>query len=268
MITDKKETLDPGFSGKAERRMTIRGFRDFIKEETSGWSRQELTWLICGILIITILTIAKSVQAGITWYTPEKLIALTAAVTGCIAAILTGQAKLGAFIFGFINSVLYAYISYRYRYYGEVMVKVLIFMPLNIYGMTCWLRNISEKSSEVIKRSLNLRQKALVTVAVCVATLILGNLLSYMGGNRPYLDAATTVLATTGLILTIARYVQNWILWIILNVISIWLWIIPFYNGEGQPVSILLMWCFYLINSVVMYFRWKRSNDKEGSVGE
>jgi nicotinamide mononucleotide transporter len=252
---------------KPHNRMAIRSFRDILHEETTGWSVPEILWLLGGITCITILTVLKSQNGEVVWYSPQKITELVAAITGCIAAILTGKAKLGAFIFGFINSVLYAYISYHYKYYGEVMVKVLIFMPLNIYGMTCWLKNIDSVECEVIKRTLDLRNKIIIGMAVCIATVSLGLLLSYIGGNRPYIDATTTVLATTGLILTINRYVQNWILWIVLNVISIWLWIIPFYKGEGQPVAILLMWCFYLTNSIVMYRRWKhRTQDLQKEI--
>ncbi len=267
-LLNMKQTYKSNKSAPLKKKMIIRGIKDFIKEETSCWSTAEVIWLITGILIITFLTILKSINDDECWYTTEKLISLTAAITGCTAAILTGQAKLGAFIFGLINSVLYAYISYKYKYYGEVMVKVLVFMPLNIYGMTCWLRNISNTNMEVIKRSLNFKNKITVVGSVITGTIVLGLILTYIGGKRPFIDASTTVLATTGLILTIKRYIQNWILWILLNIISIWLWVIPFYKGEGQPVAILLMWLFYLANSLIMYVRWKRQYEQKDEMTE
>ena len=247
---------------KQTEKVSIKSFRDFIHEETSGWNRTELAWLIGGVTVISLLTIMKLNPDNNRLFTTEFLVSLTAAVTGCIAAILTGKGKLGAFVFGLINSVLYAYISYKYKYYGEVCVKVIIFIPLNIYGIFCWIRNISTKDYEVVKRSLGINNIILVTTTVIIATLITGYILEQIGGKRPYIDATTSILATTGLILTIKRYSQNWLLWILLNILSIWLWIIPFYKGEGQPVAILLMWCFYLINSIVMYIRWNKKSYK------
>lgn len=218
-----------------------------IKREFAGWHKFDLSWMVFSLVVIFCLSISK-----------DSYIAIIAAMTGCLAAIFTGVGKLGAFVFGLINSLLYGYISYKYQYYGEVMVKAFVFIPLNIYGFITWKANFSDRDKEVIKRSLSVYQRLMIAIALVVVTSIYGCLLSLLNGKLPFFDGFSTILAVVALILCVQRYREHWILWIIINCVNIYLWIAPFIDGRGKPIAILLMWIFYLFNSIIMYFRWKK----------
>jgi len=234
------------------------GIRDLLREETSGWSAGELFWLGFSVTAISALSLVFSISRGIPLLSGEFVMSLAAAVLGCLAAVFTGQGKLGAFVFGFMNSVLYGLISFGYGYYGEVMVKFLVFIPLNVYGFTVWIRHINPLGNEASKRSLSLKGRLWLVFAVSLLTGGYGVLLSFLKGYYPFWDGFTTIMATVALVLCIMRYSEHWILWMIINAVSVGLWAAPFLDGRGQPVAVLLMWCFYLINSVVMYIRWLR----------
>lgn len=247
----------PGISFKGRR-----GFREVLRElfreETTGWQRNELIWLGFSVGMITVISAAYSLSRGLSLLSGDFLISLGAAVLGCLAAIFTGQGKLGAFVFGFLNSVLYGLISFRYGYYGEVMVKFLVFIPLNIYGFTVWIRHINPLGNETSKRSLSWTGRLYLLLTAILLTGGYGLFLTFLEGQYPFWDGFTTILATMALILCIMRYSEHWILWMIINAVSVGLWVAPFIDGRGKPLAVLLMWCFYLINSAVMYLRWRR----------
>jgi nicotinamide mononucleotide transporter len=222
-----------------------------IKNEFQGWKKTEIAWLIVSISVILFLSLNK-----------DSLLSIIAALTGCLAAIFTGQGKLGAFFFGFINSILYGYISYKYQYYGEVMVKLIVFIPLNIYGFFYWLKHFNYKTHETEKRHLSRKQLLLLIIGLLLASIFYGLGLKLLNGQQPFYDGLSTILATTALLLCIMRFCEHWILWIAINCINIYLWIVPFIDGRGKPIAILLMWCFYLINSIIMYYRWQ-AREKE-----
>ena len=90
--------------------------RKLIKNELSGWKTWEIIWLGLACLIITVLSI----------YWGDNLMGIISATTGVACVVLTGKGKLSAYLFGLINCVLYAIISYKATYYGETMLNLLL----------------------------------------------------------------------------------------------------------------------------------------------
>jgi nicotinamide mononucleotide transporter len=149
------------------------------------------------------------------------------------------------------------------------MVKFLVFIPLNIYGFTVWIRHINPLGNETSKRSLSWTGRLYLLLTAILLTGGYGLFLTFLEGQYPFWDGFTTILATMALILCIMRYSEHWILWMIINAVSVGLWVAPFIDGRGKPLAVLLMWCFYLINSAVMYLRWRRHErlEKEAAQG-
>lgn len=90
-----------------------------------------------------------------------------------------------------------------------------------------------------------------------MAAITGGLLLSRLGGNLPYVDSTSTVLSVVAQILCVRRYREQWLLWIVVNVVTVIMWIFAFWNG-GESVAALLMWSIYLINAVIMYQKWSK----------
>lgn len=220
--------------------------KEIFLREFLGWKRSEVLYLLFSVSFILVLSLSR-----------DSVFSIIAAVTGCFAAILTGQGKLGAFVFGIVNSVLYGYISYKYHYYGEVLLKFLVFIPLNFYGIYSWNKNFSKTTHEAIKRHLTVKKGVYLVLLIAIVSSMLGIFLKFINGNLPFVDAFSTVLAVFALILCIKRYCEHWLLWVVINCVNIYLWIVPFFdNGVQKPYAILLMWIFYLVNSIIMYYRW------------
>ena len=55
-------------------------------------------------------------------------------------------------------------------------------------------------------------------------------------------------------------YTEQWILWIIVDVVTVIMWLIALINGTGS-IAVLLMWCIYLINAVIMYVKWRNETN-------
>ena len=91
----------------------------FIKTEFSGWKPLEVLWLL--IATCTIL--------GLSLYWKDTVVGIISALTGVWCVVLTGKGKVSNFLFGIVNVVLYAYISFHARYYGEVMLNLIYYLP-------------------------------------------------------------------------------------------------------------------------------------------
>ncbi|MFA5624489.1 MAG: nicotinamide riboside transporter PnuC [Bradymonadales bacterium] len=151
----------------------MQGVKKCIINEVSGWKFLEILWLCVACFSI--------ISISILW--KDSMMGIISASTGVIAAICTGKGKLSAYIFGFINTVLYAIISYNAKYYGEVMLNVMYFLPLQFYGFYVWSKHMNAETKEVRKRKMTWKQFMLLVAIVSAATVLYGMFLSASGGR-------------------------------------------------------------------------------------
>ena len=82
-------------------------------------------------------------------------------------------------------------------------------------------------------------------------TLLFIEALKAAGGSSTLLDGTTTITTCAAQLLMILRYREQWLLWIVLNVLSILLW------WEENP-SMRVMYIAYLVNSIYGFYNWTK----------
>lgn len=223
----------------------------FLKNEISGWTTFEKLWLFLATVVIV----------GLAIYWKDSWISFIAAITGVWCVVLTGKGKRSSFIFGTINVIFYAILSFKAKYYGEVMLNMLYYLPTNFIGWFVWAKYMNQQSGEVIKRKLGFKNSCLVYVITLIAIAGYGLILKKMGGNLPYMDSMTTVVSIVAQILLIKRLMEQWILWIAVDIVTVIMWAVHFAQG-GETIATLAMWSVYLINACIMFWRWNKEVKK------
>lgn len=225
----------------------VKKLKRFIESEIKGWSKFDIIWLsICTIVIL-----------GLSVYWRDSIIDIISAITGVWYVILTGKGKRSSFIFGVLNILTYSYVAYQVKYYGEVMLNMLYYLPMNFVGWFVWKKYMDNETGEVIKRSLSKKKSIIIYGATLVGIFVYGLILDKMGGKLPYIDSISTVISVTAQILSIWRLKEQWILWIVVNSVTIFMWGVNFSHGR-ENVSMLLMWGMYLLNAIIMYVSWNK----------
>ena len=125
---------------------------------------------------------------------------------------------------------------------------------------------MDEEVNEVYKKRMTLKQ-SILTAVLCVAGVAgYSVILNMLGGNLPIVDSMSTVLSIVAQILMIKCLMEQWIIWILVDVVSVIMWVAAF-NGEGSSIAVLLMWVVYLANAVIMFIKWYKESKKE-AVGD
>lgn len=225
--------------------------KETIQNEISGWKKWEISWLIFATIIITIVSI----------YLGDTILGILAALTGIICVICTGKGKLSAYVFGLVNTIAYAIIAFQSKYYGEVMLNLIYYAPMQFYGFYVWSKNMNPDTNEVYKKSMTAKNMTILLLIVVILTLAYGTVLQWLSGNLPYVDALSTVASIVALYISIKMYAEQWILWIIIDIITIIMWIVAALNGTGS-IAVLIMWIIYLFNAVIMYFKWRMETNE------
>lgn len=213
------------------------------------WTLFERWWLA----IFTTVT----VYLFFAWH--DSLVGLGASLTGMMCVILTAKGKISNYYFGIVNCVLYAYVAYQSQYYGEVMLNILYFLPLQFIGIHYWRKHVDTRKTDddVIVGWFSWKQRALWVLITILGTVGVGVFLRAIRSELPYVGAFTVILSVIAMVLTVKRVAEQWVLWIVVDVVTIYMWVVSLANG-GNDISVLIMWVAFLTNAFYGFINWVR----------
>lgn len=226
-----------------------------MKKILKGWNSFEVLLLV----IATILILGLSIYWG------DSSIGVIAAVTGVVCVVLTAKGKLSCFVFGVINCITYAYVAYQAKYYGDVMENLLYFLPMQFIGFAMWKKNINKETGEVETEMLSIKNRIILFTISAIAVYLYGLFLKKIGGNLPYMDSLSNILSLVAMYLSVKRYIEQWIMWIIIDIVTIFMWIIAVFSSSGD-ISVLIMWSVYLVNAIYGYIKWSKLYKNRGDI--
>lgn len=221
--------------------------KEFIKNELSGWKKLEVLWLFAACVIIT----------GLSIYWKDTVMGIISATTGVACVVLTGKGKLSAYIFGLVNCVLYAIIAYNAKLYGETMLNAIYYIPMQFVGFYVWNKNMNKENHEVKKIHMKNKTRLLWALAMALGTVIYGLILKAMGDAMPFVDSFTTVSSVIAMIVSVKMFAEQWWIWILVDIFSVYMWWCNFAAGSDN-LATLLMWGVYLGNAIIMCVRWEK----------
>ena len=187
-----------------------------------------------------------------------------AAITGVLCVVLVAKGSILNYLFGLVNVSLYAYISYKASLYGDAALNALYYLPMQFIGWWQWRRRGAAMSAaeagdsgvQVKARRFTWKQRAILFLGCAVAVVAVGFLLKHVGDPQPFKDSTTTVLSIVAQMLMALAFMEQWALWIITNVISVLMWSICVVRGEAHAAVMVIMWVFYLLNSLNGFRVW------------
>ena len=187
-----------------------------------------------------------------------------AGITGVLCVVLVAKGSIWNYAFGLVNVSLYAWISYKAALYGDAGLNALYYLPMQFIGWWQWRKRgaaMSESESagdgvQVKARRLDWSQRVLLVLGCFAAVTAVGFLLKYLGDPQPFKDSATTVLSVVAQALMALAFMEQWALWIITNVISVVMWSVCVLRGEAHAGVMVIMWVFYLLNSINGFRVW------------
>ncbi len=180
------------------------------------------------------------------------LIDMVAAISGMFCVVLCAKGKKSQYIFGVVNVVGYIIVAFLNKYYGEVMLNFLYYLPSQFIGYSLWKKHQNKEANKVVVRRLNLRKSILLLMICSLGIVGYKMVLDILGGNSTLLDSASTIISVVANSLMLLRYREQWLLWIVIDAITVVMWILV---GDYIMVT---MWLVYLINAFNGYYSWTK----------
>jgi nicotinamide mononucleotide transporter len=187
------------------------------------------------------------IQVGPVQTTPVELVAV---FFGLLSVWSMKKESILAFPFGIINVLIYVYICFATKLYAYAGINFFYFV-MSVYGWYNWLR--SGDNEEKIKITECSKQERIWEgLAILVFFVVLWTLLrKYTDSIVPVWDAITTAIYIVGMWLLARKKIENWILWIAGDFISIFL-----FAYEKLFFSSFQFLVFTVI-AVLGYLEWK-----------
>ena len=192
------------------------------------------------------------------------IVGSVAGIAGVLCVVLVAKGSILNYLFGIVNVSMYAYISYKAALYGDAALNAFYYVPMQFIGWWQWRKRgaaMSESEADgagvqVKARRFSWRQRAVLAVGCAAAVIAGGFILRYFGDPQPFKDSTTTVLSIVAQALMALAFMEQWALWIITNVVSVVMWSICVARGEAHAAVMVIMWVFYLLNSLNGFRVW------------
>ena len=213
-------------------------------------------FLIVGVIASNIL---YSVLSGTL-----DIVGSVAGIAGVLCVVLVAKGSIWNYLFGIVNVSMYAFISYKAALYGDAALNAFYYVPMQFIGWWQWRKRGAAMSDseadgagvQVKARRFTWRQRAVLAAGCAAAVIAGGFILRYFGDPQPFKDSTTTVLSIVAQALMALAFMEQWALWIITNVVSVVMWSICVARGEAHAAVMVIMWVFYLMNSLNGFRVW------------
>lgn len=197
------------------------------------------------------------------WGYPMSYIELLGTVSGLAAVWLAARAHIGTWPVSLVNVSAFFVIFFQVNLYSDMLLQIFFF-TMSIYGWINWSgERRKEETVHVLSRHRRLQAAGLSLAAV----FLLGALMSRVHlwwpslfpspAAYPYPDAFTTVASVLAFIWLSRRILENWVLWIAVDVVSVVL-----YALKGIYL-ISLEFAIFLILSVLGLQSWMKIRRQE-----
>lgn len=183
--------------------------------------------------------------------TPILLVQILGAVASLLYLFLLMRERVLCWPFGIVGSLLSVYLFLHAKLYSEA-VLYFFYAVMGVWGWLRWHRRELAHNNPVITRSLAFHLRAIVLTSL-VALGVGYFMTTYTDAQRPVIDAFTTAFSFFATYLQVAKVLESWLYWIVLNVVAIWL-----YQDRALDIYAALI-AIYAVLSVSGYITWRRS---------
>ena len=232
-----------------------------------NWTKYELIYLIGFSILIGAISLTFFDPTKPDWFNWVNVIS---AVSGILCVVLVAKRNILNFPIGIINAITYGYIAFVYNWNGSMILNWFIFLPFQFIGWYYWKDHMSVDLTNVHTKYIKNNQFYIIFVALIIGItfdmMFLRSLPTYVSfinaQNIPILDSISTNFSIVATILMTYRYAEQWMLWIMIDVVTIIMWVYSYVIDGNGALPVLVMWVAFLINAVYGYYMWRSCDNK------
>lgn len=219
------------------------------------WTNFEKILLFGSIVILSIVGL----------YFKSDLLTISCSIVGIVTALLLAKGKNLGQIFGLLITILYSIVSFKNKYYGEVLIYAVLMLPMYIIGIITWINHKNEKTNSVDINNIKKKEWLIVTFIFIGVFVGIYYLLKTFNTNELYLSTISVIASLFAVYLQIRRSKYSFSFYIVNDIILIFLWGVPVVHGNYILFPMMLNPTINLINDSYGFYNWKRTEKIQNS---
>lgn len=215
--------------------------------------KEWLLWL--GSLLIVILSNLVSGSVDV--------LTLVAVCVGITSLIFAAKGNVWAQILMIVFSILYGIISWRFRYWGEMITYLGMTMPMAVWSTITWIRNPSKNGNEVEIQKLNRKHIAglsVFSVAVTAAFYYILHMLDMPNIVFSTISVTTSFLAASLTMLRSSYYALGYAM---NDIVLIVLWVLASLKNPAY-IPVAVNFAIFFLNDLYGFVSWKKREAVQG----
>ena len=201
--------------------------------------------------------IFESLFAQYATYEPlDVTLEITGVVFGLLSVWLAKKNHIGVFPTGMISTSIFVYLLLKWGLVGDMLINAYYF-GMSVYGWVIWSRVNDQQQTTPIARINQQEWRYLLLLFVGSLGFVYGvyQWFGLWNSSTAMIDTLTTAIFFSGMWLMARRKIENWIFWIVGDIISV-----PLYLIKGFSFTSLQYLIFTFI-AIYGYLEWKKILD-------
>lgn len=190
--------------------------------------------------------------------TIDIVLEIIAILFGLASVLLAKKNNILVYPTGIVSTIIFVYLLHKWGLVGDMLINGY-YTTMSIYGWYIWTRKTDDKPEFPISRVTTKEIYYgiiifLITIAFVVIVYKYFNKFTHW---TAYVDTFTTGIFFVGMWLMAKRKIENWILWIIGDIVSV-----PLYFYKGYTFT-SIQYVIFTIIAIYAYLEWKKNLAKK-----
>lgn len=212
--------------------------------------------------IVPIISIITSLILGLIF--DDYIFGTITLLFGFLNSYYAAIGKWQNYIYSIGFNFFYAYICALNGLYGFLIFTLIIYIPLQLYGLINWIKNNHHTENIIEMKSLSIKKSIPLCLIVIGLSAMLGLLLNLIPTqNLAFMDSTSQIINIAGLIALSLRYREAWYIWLVNNTIDLVIWIINVVNKTQNSPMMLITNIVYLVMNIIAIICWIKLENKQ-----
>ena len=186
------------------------------------------------------------------WGSPVTWLEIVAFVLAMLMVVMNMRVNPLAWPLAIVSSLMYFALFWNSRLYGDASLQIF-FAVVALWGWWQWLRGTQADGRALKVRRLPVSSRWWLLAGLAVAWPATGLILKiHTDTDVPWWDAFPTAASVIGQWLLGRKYIENWLAWIVVNVVSVGLFA---YKGLWLTT---LLYALFIAMSLAGWRAWHR----------
>lgn len=188
------------------------------------------------------------------FYFMMEYLEIIGTIVGLIYLWLEYHASIYLWVASIVMPLIYIFIYHDAGLYADMGINIY-YVIASIYGIICWRWGISRKNKKDASTALKIthtptsRITPLSIISIALTFAIAYILITFTDSNVPWWDSVTTSLSIVAMWMMARKYIEQWWVWIVVDVISAGLYVYK---------ELFFTAGLYALYAIIAYFGYKK----------